>query len=327
MKKELKVFKPLLSGRLHITYPMIAFMQHKDGETFLYNSFLNIECLKEGYDLNLCYTTLIEKENCYDLHHINIYKQYEDFLEEKKMDLVSAIIDENNKENYVYIAFDDFYLPEKKQEKHFLHINMIYGYDDDEKVFFSVGYDGERNYRKLLIPFEAAEKAFTSFRKVEVYRPNHNVNYSFDKQYFLLQVQDFLASEHNFVTEEEMNECYLSKKDFFYGFKVYDRVEEHLLQHIDGADLDFRNIHQLYELSLLNMKRMVYLKENLNFNISEELIEMSCEIFGISKLMRNYTLKSQIKNDKSLIKRVSEYLNLHKEKNEYFYNQLLTVFE
>ena len=58
----------------HITYPMIAFMQHKDGETFLYNSFLNIECLKEGYDLNLCYTTLIEKENCYDLHHINIYK-------------------------------------------------------------------------------------------------------------------------------------------------------------------------------------------------------------------------------------------------------------
>ncbi len=326
MKKELTVFKPLLSGRLHITYPMIAFMQHKDGEIFLYNSFLNIECLKEGYDLNLCYTTLIEKENCYDLHHINIWKEYEDFLIEKKTDLVSAIIDESNNGNYVYIAFDDYYLPNKTHE-HELHINMIYGFDDDERVFFSVGYDRENNYRKLLIPFEAAEKAFTSFRKVEVYRPNHNVNYSFDKQYFLLQVQDFLASEHNFVTEEEMNECYLSKKDFFYGFKVYDRVEEHLLQHIDGADLDFRNIHQLYELSLLNMKRMVYLKESLNFNISEKLIEMSSEIFEISKLMRNYTLKSQIKNDKSLIKRVSEYLDLHREKNEYFYNQLLTVFE
>ncbi|MFR3251929.1 MAG: hypothetical protein ACLTQL_13190 [Eisenbergiella sp.] len=207
MKKELKIFKPLLSGRLHITYPMIAFMQHKDGETFLYNSFLNIECWKEGYDLGLCYTTLIEKENCYDLHHINIHKEYEDFLEEKKMDLISAIIDENNKENYVYIAFDDFYLPDKIQ-KHNLHINMIYGYDDDKRIFFSVGYDGEGNYRKLLIPFEAAEKAFTSYRKVEVYRPNYDVDYTFDKQYFLLQVQDFLASEHNFVTEEEMNECF-----------------------------------------------------------------------------------------------------------------------
>ncbi|MFR3657791.1 MAG: hypothetical protein ACLTWK_05860 [Eisenbergiella sp.] len=326
MKKELKIFKPLLSGRLHITYPMIAFMQHKDGETFLYNSFLNIECWKEGYDLGLCYTTLIEKENCYDLHHINIHKEYEDFLEEKKMDLISAIIDENNKENYVYIAFDDFYLPDKIQ-KHNLHINMIYGYDDDKRIFFSVGYDGEGNYRKLLIPFEAAEKAFTSYRKVEVYRPNYDVDYTFDKQYFLLQVQDFLASEHNFVTEEEMNECFLNKKDFFYGLKVYDRVAEHLLQHLDGENLDFRNIHQLYELSLLNMKRMVYLKENLNFNIPDEFIEMSSEIFKISEIMRNFTLKSQIKNDKSLIKNVLEYLFLHREKNVYFYKQLLNVFE
>lgn len=326
MKKELKIFKPLLSGRLHITYPMIAFMQHKDGETFLYNSFLNIECLKEGNDLNLCYTTLIEKENCYDLHHINIWKEYEDFLIEKKTDLVSAIIDENNNENYVYIAFDDFYLPNKTHE-HNLHINMIYGYDDDERVFLSVGYDSERNYRKLLIPFDVAVEAFTSYRKVEVYRPNHDVNYSFDKQYFLFQVQDFLASEHNFVTEEEMNECYLSKKDFFYGLKVYDRVEEHLLRYLYGEKMDFRNIHQLYELSLLNMKRMVYLKEKLNFNISGELIEMSSEILEISKLMRNYTLKSKIRNDKNMIKKVSEYLNLHREKNECFYNQLLSVFE
>ena len=204
---------------------------------------------------------------------------------------------------------------------------MIYGYDDDERVFFSVGYDSERKYRKLLIPFDVAEKAFTSFRKVGVYRPNHDVNYSFDKQYFLFQVQDFLASEHNFVTEEEMNECYLSKKDFFYGLKVYDRVEEHLLRHMDGEGLDFRNIHQLYELSLLNMKRMSYLKENLDFNISDELIEMSSEIFKISEIMRNYTLKSRIKNDKNLIEKVLEYLNLHREKNVFFYNQLLTAFE
>lgn len=327
MKKELKIFKPLLSGRLHITYPMIAFMQHKDGETFLYNSFLNIECLKEGYDLNLCYTTLIEKEYCYDLHHINIWKKYEDFLEEKKMDLVSAIIDENNKENYVYIAFDDFYLPGKKKQKHFLHINMIYGYDDVEKVFFSVGYDSEGVYRKLLIPFETAEKAFTSFRTVEAYRPNHDVNYSFDKQYFFLQVEDFLASEHNFVTEEDMNECYLSKKDFFYGLKVYDRVEEHLLRHMNGGELDFRNIHQLYELSQLNMKRMSYLKENLGFNISYELIGMSSDIFRVSEVMRILTLKSQIKDDKILIERVLGYLILLKEKNICFYNQLLKVFK
>lgn len=326
MKKELKVFRPLLSGRLHITYPMIAFMQHKDGETFLYNSFLNIECLKEGEDLNLCYTTLIEKENCYDLHHINIWKEYKDFLKEKKTDLVSAIIEENNKGNYVYIAFDDFYLPHKIRE-HDLHINMIYGYDDIEKVFFSVGYDEEGKFGGLLIPFDAAEQAFREFRKVEVYRPNHNMNFTFDKQYFLLQVQDFLASEHNFVTEKEMNECYLSKKDFFYGLKVYDRIEEHLSRYIDGAELDFRNIYQLYELSLLNMKRMVYLKENLGFNISIDLIEMSSEIFKISEIMKNCTLKSQIKNDKYKIKAVLKYFTAYKEKTEYFYNQLLTVFD
>ncbi|MFR3251928.1 MAG: hypothetical protein ACLTQL_13185 [Eisenbergiella sp.] len=120
---------------------------------------------------------------------------------------------------------------------------------------------------------------------------------------------------------------FLNKKDFFYGLKVYDRVAEHLLQHLDGENLDFRNIHQLYELSLLNMKRMVYLKENLNFNIPDEFIEMSSEIFKISEIMRNFTLKSQIKNDKSLIKNVLEYLFLHREKNVYFYKQLLNVFE
>ena len=68
-------------------------------------------------------------------------------------------------------------------------------------------------------------------------------------------------------------------------------------------------------------------KENLDFNISDELIEMSSEIFKISEIMRNYTLKSLIKNDKNLIEKVLEYLNLHREKNVFFYNQLLTAFE
>lgn len=44
------------------------------------------------------------------------------------MDIHEALKDELEKSNYIYLAFNDFYLPFKAKEPvHKIHINMIYG--------------------------------------------------------------------------------------------------------------------------------------------------------------------------------------------------------
>lgn len=323
MKIKLEIEIPLLRGRLHIAYPMISFMHHPKGEVFLNNYFLNLECRKNGQCLDLCYVSLMERSNQAWMHYLNMHHYYHDFPKEKNMKLHEALLDELMKGNYICIYLDDYFLPKKlKIPRHRVYINLIYGVDTEQEYYHSVGYNEHNKFVELPIPFESVNQAFY-LPIVETFRPDLQKEFSFNKEHFLLQIDDFLTSRNRLISAQSMDFFGTNKCDYVYGVAVYDRVVAHLLAVSDGQEYDLRNLYQLYELAVHNNRRIQYMAQNNLWVCSNKLIRLSKRALDNSQIANNIMLKYLIKKDVSLIKRAVEAVNNQKKDNIELYMEMV----
>ncbi len=323
MKKQLYITEPMLRGRLHIAYPMISFMQHPDGETFLYNYFINLECQRNNHDLNLCFVSQIDNESTSWIHYLNKHHYYKEFILETGLELHEALQSEINNGNYIYIALDDYYLPCKRENIHNTHINLICGYDTDKKEYLSVGYDKNQKYRLLPIPFQSITSAYNPYPFAEVFKTDYEKHFSFDVEHFRQQLIDFINEENNLVTSEALLEKgNIEKTKYVYGLAVFEKVYEHVINIESGCGLDFRNFYQLYELALLNCKRLKYLSGNYK-RVPEKLFDLSNEIYKSAQLAKLLIIKYTYTKEHEQLLKVLKLLTSQKEKTKLLYNQLL----
>lgn len=319
---ELYMEEPLLRGRLHIAYPMISFMQHPKGEEYLYNFFLNLECHKENRDLNFCYVSQLDQKNISWIHYLNTHHCYLDFLNEKKMDIHEALKDELEKSNYIYLAFDDFYLPFKAKEPvHKIHINMIYGMDTKKKIYRTVGYDEKGQFKKIPLPFPAVAQGLGS-PVVEVFHPDKKKAFHFNRELFLLQIKDFLNAENNMVSAEALALDNINKEDFIYGIAVYERILEHLKEVSDGEFYDLRNLYQLFEWSMLNRLRMQFLFEEKICGDKETTIQKTEKCYEESRVAHMLMLKYSCNRDVSIVRKVSDLVKQHRQDSIMLYREM-----
>lgn len=322
IKRKLYVAEPLLKGRLHIAYPMISFMQHPKGELFLYNFFLNLECSKNEKDLNLYYVSQLDHTDISWIHYLNDHHCYLNFFDEESEGLHADLQHEIDHGNYVYLAFDDFYLPDKMIEPvHREHINMIYGYDRKRRIYDTVGYNAENKFGFIDLPFGAAEKGLVKM-SVETFFPDMGKKFDFSIQHFRLQLEDFLEGKNDLVSESALAFDGIRKQDFVYGTKVYDRIIESIEQLGENEAYDRRIMYMLHEWSGLNYRRVRYLKERHIINFSGEIEEMALANDGEMRKGHYLMLKYLCTYDSGILPRILEILRSHKERSIRLYTKM-----
>ncbi len=327
IKKKLDIINPLLKGRLHIAYPMISFMRHPKGLLFLYNFFLNIECNKEGEDLNVCYVSQLDHRDISWIHYLNHYHCYLNFFDEESEGLHTDFQDEINQNNYIYLSFDDFYLPYKMEEPmHHEHINMIYGYDKERKVYNTIGYDSKGKFRPIDLPFSAAEKGIVK-TTVETFSPDMKKEFIFSTQHFDLQLADFLKGINNLVSEKALAFDGIRKETFLYGICVYDRVMESIKQLDEKDSYDIRSLYMLYEWSKLNYVRIKYLREKRIINWGEEIENLAFLNYTEMKKGHFMMIKYIYIKDNKILPLILEILKRHKERSIHLYTKMRNVME
>lgn len=324
MEKKLYLEKPFLYGRLHIGYPMISIMQHQNGKEFLYNYFLNLECHKSNRDLNLCYVSQVDRKSISWINYLNEYRL--ENINDKK-NIVDIFCTEINNNKYIYTKFDDYYLPEKLAiKRHYIHDNMIYGYDDIKKVFYTYGYDLNGKLRSIELPFEAAVDGFKIPGFIEIYSPDLKKNFDFNKEHFKIQIEDFLNSRNTLISDAAWEKCGFSKKDFYYVADVYKRIFEYIKE-IPQNGLDIRNTYMIYEWSKLNYIRMVFLKNSKYYLISNILIKDAKDIYYKSKANHYLALKYGIVKDENLLVKIKDNIIWHRNNMLKFYEKLGKIIE
>lgn len=167
-----------------------------------------------------------------------------------------------NSDEYVSIHLDEFYLNEKEsfQKLHLVRENLVYGYDDAQKVFFVYGF-GKReqmrsfqvSYDDMLLAFEKGRRFYFSgagYLKMKWCDPvvkmkiNECDGFQLTETFLLHKIHDFVYPMKPNLQNEEIK---------IYGSDVYKWIIEELQGKTKGRTVDYRTFHLLYE-----HKRNVY---------------------------------------------------------------------
>ena len=167
-----------------------------------------------------------------------------------------------NSDEYVSIHLDEFYLNEKEsfQKLHLVRENLVYGYDDAQKVFFVYGF-GKReqmrsfqvSYDDMLLAFEKGRRFYFSgagYLKMKWCDPvvkmkiHECEGFQLTETFLLHKIHDFVHPMEAHLQNEEIK---------IYGSDIYKWIIEELQGKTKGRTVDYRTFHLLYE-----HKRNVY---------------------------------------------------------------------
>lgn len=115
------------------------------------------------------------------LHHQHIYLS-KNMYSQLKIDMLQLLLLSLNEESYISGYCNERYIPSKNAYKQFdyMHDYLLYGYDDKERVFYSLGYTDTMMYQSYKIPYDSMKESLDKSidNKIEFNLWNYNKDYS-----------------------------------------------------------------------------------------------------------------------------------------------------
>ena len=159
---------PLNLSNMYNTYMFIAYPMSILSAYYIYTEwsldrFINIKSNAE-FDFNYAgwaYGLYGEIEQVIDMTRIYTSMLCENF----KIDITKALIRQINDNRYAYIMLDEYFLSPQSsyRREHFIHDSLIYGYDDDNSVFYAISINSFMGtVRKVKYSFSDVNSAFCS---------------------------------------------------------------------------------------------------------------------------------------------------------------------
>lgn len=170
---------------------------------------------------------------------------------------------------YVNVHLDEFYLSEKDnfERRHYVHENLIYGYDDNKKILYAYGFTRNQkidafslSYEEFLLAFEKGKLFFfcgAGYLEKEYPWPvmlcwiKKQPEYQFTIQKFAEKIREYIAPDESEMVQGDYH---------VYGMNVCQKVVEGLKSE-EGIPVDFRTFQLLYEQKECILRRARYLAE------------------------------------------------------------------
>lgn len=224
-------------------------------------------------------------------NHLFLEEELEDILVMKRLkyqEVQSNIISYTKKNLeegcYVNIHLDEFYISEKDffQRRHYVHENLIYGYSDEERVFYAFGFGKKQKvqsfeitYEELLWGYEKGKLfSFCGAKYLTGEYPwpvtlcslKEIPEYSFEISCFVDKLKKHLYPSENEMVEGDLH---------IYGVNIYDAVLSELRGESDKGFVDFRVLQIFYEQKKCIRRRLEFLQEK--YSMETELEEFWTE--------------------------------------------------
>jgi len=226
------------------------------------------------------------------------------------VDFVRNLLFDNK---YIIAEIDDFYIPCRLfyNREHLRHASLIYGYDDDKRVFYISGYDENWIYIKSTITYEELSKAFystheNSYFNIRSYKKSHQ--FKFNKKLMKDFFVDYLESNDSYYrTFHSYNpvinfaklglklERKFLKSKVICGMAVYEPFIEYISA-LGSEGVFLKTFHTFYEHKKLMRMRIEFMQENGYIQNAENVYEQSKIIEQKSLIVRNILIKCRIKN-------------------------------
>ena len=284
---------------------------------WFFRNFLQISCDLNSVNRPLDFMFGIEKD--WHFYWVN------QFLETSKipfsfvksygmMKFIRNSIDEGK---YIELRLDQYYISDREEyrHRHFMHQNLIYGYDDSLKILYLLGYNSVGKMSKTTISYADVKYQFNKRGCVSnvyliEYKPEaYGVTYQ--PEYIRRMLIQYLESYNSSLDFGHIIEA----RNRVFGFACYAELMSE-----KGLNLilkDRRVLHLLYEHKFVMEQRLEYLAyfENHNAKI-RKCFEDYNDIVGSALNIRNLALKYQINGDEKIRNKIFNSLKemMDKEK-------------
>jgi hypothetical protein len=334
-KRILEINKAVpITGRLHHYYPLSIIMTDKHMESWLYSNFIQLTCSKtigkNTIDSNFLWN---DAEQWLDVLQLHV-KYFPGNIRGGLIDFLIAYIDSDQ---YVYIHLNDFYIPEKASfmRNDFPHCNLIYGYDKEQRIFYTVGYDSQGKLRTIITAFAEVADAFANCPPNQILifqRKSSATHPRLRLSSIQMQIKDYIGSQNTSIVLKSFFNGKYNKNSYVYGLQVHDKTIEYLKVLANHkVHFDVRNMHLLLEHKSLMVQRLMFFRNNHalgedNTEILEEALGGYQNIEQAYKNMKVLFLKCQVSSNKNGIHRIIDRIKEMCEQEERYLNKLLEIF-
>ncbi len=227
-------------------------------------------------------------------------------------DLIGQIIALLEQGHYVEALLDEFYVPNRiaYQRMHYLHQNLIYGYDRDAAVFYTQGFDAQWAFVTMRLGFDEVKNSFVEGSGLALFRWHGHTDFGRHLRYSPARIRtslsDYLARRTSFLSYQPDN--------VRYGQDCY-AVAQDLLRQQHGEQIDIRPwcVFHEHKQKLLQLAR--YLQER-ELPVETALLADLGTLADDFLTLRNYILEAKLAGDSvdcGALDQEIEYLIRHEQ--------------
>jgi hypothetical protein len=233
------------------------------------------------FDINLSPWIMVEKKAFVELNRDNII----DFIKEKIL-----------AKGYIRLSMDQYFVPEKEayQKQHYNHDDLIYGFNDDQEIFYLFGYTKNKIMERTEISFSNlidgvlnVNKNFYYLESIEIFYLNDKCTYKMKKDYIRQELQRYIegyCATNDFDWFQNYDERSWGIQTYDSIIQCFDGVMERNDYYLNSYD---KVIAFFFEEKNVMIKRLEYLSLKFEINFDDELSKYN-EILEISYYFRNY---------------------------------------
>ena len=278
-------------------------VRHEENSFYpwLFSNFIQISCNLNSEHRRLDFYNFYKREE-FDLpNHFLDYNYY------KVIDLlhyggIKAIKWELSQKRYIEIKIDQYYLFGRDEYHyiHHFHQNLIYGYDDKEGMFMTIGYDNSGKMQKYKISYKDMNKTL-----------NRNVNaviksityhqgfrfYRFMPVYIKNICKDYLEKKNTEISMQP----FLPTEKSIHGIGIYDELCTQ--KGVNVLIADRRISYLLYEHKVIMEKRIDYmwheklLDKDMYKKLKNVAEKTKVTAFNLVHLMQKYRFRPDKRDD------------------------------
>ena len=210
-----------------------------------------------------------------------------------RMDIIKKIISYIDRNYYIYMELNEFFIPNRPAYKKFdfYHDILIYGYDKNEKILYTIAYNKDGLYKAQKIQYLDIIKAYKNYKhkyELKIMPFCISKNYNFNK------------FKHHSIKNNLKKMLYSSKKHI--GCNAYDD----LLKHIDKiirfkTQLDLRAFRTILEHS----KTLTYINDY--FTIPENYYKTLIDLNKKANYLFLLSIKYNLTQSENLIFKIRKY--------------------
>lgn len=230
---------------------------------------------------------------------------------------------------YIQFQVDEYYIPTSWRygKQHNIHDIFVYGYDNEKKLYNTLGYSRQIIFEESTCSYEQFEAGFKNnyldkkenfwADRIYFYQYNDSDSYKFNVKLVKNSLIEYLSGVNSFET---LNRFYEQDLGVVYGIDVFDKILEHILivkanenSQIKGREaiLDNRIFRFLKEHKKIMMMRIKYIHEHIT-DAKELLMEYKkAEI--LAEKAHNLAIKYSISQNTNILDMLYDYVEQLKD--------------